>query len=256
MDQQTMSPSGLAYHRQTLPYGLAGLSLSVAGIAVAAVVFCCFVTIVAVVLFVAQNGTEATTEFFQDLRFDFPLQSRLRAGVVSSLYIGVGVATCAIAWWRGGRDCLALLALTSGKRAWRGVLLIAIVTLAYAAIVTWVITHMQNRHLAIEGPTDVVLLATALANLVILAPLAEEVLFRGWLFTGLRRAIGPWPGGLVTAILFAAIHYDANHRRFFLVLPLAISLGVVREVSGSIRPTIALHAIYNLIIVAITLATV
>jgi len=38
-----------------------------------------------------------------------------------------------------------------------------------------------------------------------------------------------------------------------LVLPLAFTLGLIREQAGSIKPTIALHAAYNLTIIAVTL---
>ena len=254
MDQKTVSSADLTSSNHALPLGPVGLTLSVVGIVAGAIVFCGLVGLAALLLLVANIGTEAATEFVQDLRFDLPLATRLGAGVVSSLYIGVAVATLAMARWRGGRAWPTLLALTPQRRRWRSLLLLAVLTLAYAAVATTMMTRISGRHVEIAGPTDFILIGTILANLLILAPLAEEMLFRGWLFTGLRRALGVWPAGIVTAILFAAIHYDANHRRFFLVLPLAIALGVAREIAGSIRPTLAIHAIYNLIIVAITLA--
>ena len=237
-----------------MPYGPLRLSLSVLAIAVVAIGFCCLVAVIALLILFADIGREATTEFLQDLRFDVPLKTRLGAGVVSSLYTGVALSTVAMAALRGRRAWPSLVALVPHRGTWRPALLPTLAALIYAAAATTVMARMQDRHLMIAGPTDLLLISTLLTNLVILAPLSEELLFRGWIQTSLRRSIGIWPGGLVSAILFAAIHYDANHRRFFLVLPLAIALGLVREISGSIRPTILLHATYNLIIVAITLA--
>ena len=103
------------------------------------------------------------------------------------------------------------------------------------------------------GPTDFLLLGTLTTNLVILAPLAEELVFRGWLYTALRARWRFLPSFLLTAAAFTAIHYD-NHRHVLRVLPLALAVGLLRELTGSIRPTIALHAAYNFLIVAITLA--
>ena len=261
MDQQTVHLDGhdgvVRSQTQTkaaMPYGPLGLSLSVMAIAIAAIAFCCLVAILALLILFADIGREATTEFFQDLRFDVPLKTRLGAGVVSSLYVGVALATVAMAALRGRRTWPALVSLLPHRRTWRPAILPALATLVYAAAATTIMARMQDRHLMVAGPTDLLLISTLLTNLVILAPIAEELLFRGWIQTALRRSVGIWPSGIVTAILFAAIHYDANHRRFFLVLPLAIALGLVREISGSIRPTILLHATYNLIIVAITLA--
>jgi membrane protease YdiL (CAAX protease family) len=91
-----------------------------------------------------------------------------------------------------------------------------------------------------------------MANLVIFAPAVEELFFRGWLYTGLRRRFGFGTTLFATALLFAAFHWEP--RRMILVLPLAFALGFIREQTGSIAPTIALHAFYNLVIVVIALA--
>jgi membrane protease YdiL (CAAX protease family) len=140
--------------------------------------------------------------------------------------------------------------IRGGKRPSVGIFLL---TIAYAATATLTMTLLQDHRVVVSGPTDIALLATISANLVILAPCAEELFFRGWLYTALRYRLSFWPSYLLTATLFAAIHWDPNHRRIFLVLPLALALGLLREITGSIKPTIALHGLYNLIIVAITL---
>jgi membrane protease YdiL (CAAX protease family) len=41
---------------------------------------------------------------------------------------------------------------------------------------------------------------------VVLAPLAEESLFRGLLFRRILERVGPWPAYVVSALAFAAIH--------------------------------------------------
>ncbi|HEX5146657.1 MAG TPA: CPBP family intramembrane glutamic endopeptidase [Conexibacter sp.] len=80
-----------------------------------------------------------------------------------------------------------------------------------------------------------------------IAPLAEETLFRGYIFGALRNWRGPWPAALITGIAFGAIHGLGATPAVFLV-PLAIfgiALCLVRERTGSLLPCIALHAINN-----------
>jgi hypothetical protein len=87
----------------------------------------------------------------------------------------------------------------------------------------------------------------ALAVLVcVLAPIAEELLFRGFLFAALLGWRGPWVAAVVVGLLFGGIH--AFGTPAILLVQLAV-LGflfcVVRWKTGSILPTVALHAINN-----------
>jgi membrane protease YdiL (CAAX protease family) len=80
----------------------------------------------------------------------------------------------------------------------------------------------------------------------VIAPVAEEVFFRGYFFGALRNWRGPWPAALLTGVVFGAIHVGSAPVEF--LLPLAIlgfMLCVVRWRTGSLLPCIALHAINN-----------
>ncbi len=77
----------------------------------------------------------------------------------------------------------------------------------------------------------------------VVAPLAEEIFFRGYLYGVLRRYGGRWSAIGVTALLFAAIHGNATG-----FVPLAL-LGVVfalaYELTGSLWTNILMHAVFN-----------
>jgi membrane protease YdiL (CAAX protease family) len=62
-------------------------------------------------------------------------------------------------------------------------------------------------------------LALTVVALVVLAPLGEELLFRGLLLRALVRRIRFWPAALVSSLLFAAAHADS-----YLLWPRAIAL--------------------------------
>jgi len=80
----------------------------------------------------------------------------------------------------------------------------------------------------------------------VIAPLAEEVFFRGYFFGALRNWRGPWPAAIVTGAVFGGIHAGSADAVF--LVPLAIfgvMLCIVRWRTGSLLPCIALHAINN-----------
>lgn len=83
----------------------------------------------------------------------------------------------------------------------------------------------------------------------LLTPLGEELLFRGTLFTWLRR----W--GFVLAAIISAVVFGIFHG-FNVVLPVAIVLGLlnayVYEKSGSIWPAVIAHAVNNTFLLALT----
>ncbi len=231
------------------------LLVSLVAIAAVALLLCGLVVVIVLLILTARLGGEGRVEYLQDLRFDLPLRLRLGAGAVGVFYAGVGIATIAAALWQGRAGWTGLVALNQVRYARRRTLALFLASLGYAAVASLALDRMQTHRVIIDGPTDLLLVATIVTNLVLLAPLSEELVFRGWLYTGLRQRFGFWPSFLVTTLAFAAIHWDPNHRRILLVLPLAVALGLLREIAGSIKPTILLHGCYNLIIVALTLAS-
>jgi membrane protease YdiL (CAAX protease family) len=83
----------------------------------------------------------------------------------------------------------------------------------------------------------------AFATLVILAPLAEEILFRGYLFGKLRKYIPAWAAILLTSILFGLIHGQWNVGVD--VFALSLVLCTLREITGSIWAGVLLHMMKN-----------
>jgi len=75
------------------------------------------------------------------------------------------------------------------------------------------------------------------------APLVEETLFRGLLFGALRARFGPAIAILFTGIAFGAMHFDPMVGPQLAII--GLTLGYVRERSGSLYPCIVLHALQN-----------
>jgi hypothetical protein len=94
--------------------------------------------------------------------------------------------------------------------------------------------------------------ATALifSRILILVPLGEELLFRGALFTWIRRRRSAGMTIGMTAVLFAVIH------GFPIILPAALlfglAMGWVREQTGSVVPGIVAHGVNGIVLIALS----
>ena len=94
-------------------------------------------------------------------------------------------------------------------------------------------------------PRDAMALILSFVMIVILAPLVEELLFRGWIFGSLRARFSAGVTILVTAVLFAIVHMDPTGLYPVAVLAPGLVLSVIRERTGSVKGAILAHAIYN-----------
>jgi membrane protease YdiL (CAAX protease family) len=79
----------------------------------------------------------------------------------------------------------------------------------------------------------------------LLAPVAEECLLRGWLWTGLQRQWGVLPAAMLTSVLFVALHVGYAATWLIAGVPLVVLLALARHFGRSVRAPIALHIVYN-----------
>lgn len=97
-----------------------------------------------------------------------------------------------------------------------------------------------------RGDPTVILLA-----FLLVAPVAEEIFFRGVVFNAWEREHGPWVAVVGSAALFAVIHTS-----LFALVPifaLGIALALVYRRTRSLVATMAMHAGFNAISVTIAL---
>jgi membrane protease YdiL (CAAX protease family) len=81
---------------------------------------------------------------------------------------------------------------------------------------------------------------------VLLAPVAEEIFFRGWMWNGLRRQWDALPTALVTSAFWLILHIERGIAATAALIPIALILALAKQIGKSVRATIPLHAIYNL----------
>jgi len=152
--------------------------------------------------------------------------------------------------WRMGRE-----AVTGQIGVWRqvGWLLVALVllyTVAYlqGAWLQWraedsrtlqteAVKRLLDGGASTYGPVLTFLL------IAVLAPIVEEVVFRGMLLGGMARHISFGWANLLQALLFAIIHNDTP--RFFFYFAMGLLAGFLVRRTRSLIPAIALHVINN-----------
>ena len=120
--------------------------------------------------------------------------------------------------------------------------LLAAIILA-ADIVVGFFTRLPRPHdifMFGRGPREVVVMGILV---LVAAPFAEEVFFRGFLLQGLARRWRFWPAAVVTSALFAFAHIWWQFYLPVFVLGLAFSWLFWR--TGSIWASIAAHATIN-----------
>lgn len=92
---------------------------------------------------------------------------------------------------------------------------------------------------------------------VVVAPVFEEMLFRGFLFNGLRRTLGLYGAALASGLLFAVIHVS-SFDLVGLIVPFTIIgalFALLVAKTGSLWNAILVHATFNAISVAAALSS-
>ncbi len=90
------------------------------------------------------------------------------------------------------------------------------------------------------------LLVLSAALTCVVAPIAEEMLFRGYMFTALRNWRGTLPAALIVGLLFGGVHASSAPAADLVPLAaLGFGLCMVYRYTGSLYPAIAAHALNN-----------
>jgi uncharacterized protein len=89
------------------------------------------------------------------------------------------------------------------------------------------------------------LLASAALTCVV-APMCEEFLFRGFIFTALRNWVGTLPAALITGVVFGGVHYGSAPTLDLVPLAaLGFGLCLLYRYSGSLYPCMIAHSLNN-----------
>lgn len=126
-----------------------------------------------------------------------------------------------------------------------GLAAIILFSILYSRVVH--VTETQNLARDLGIRTAVQLVAFA-AVVTVVAPVAEELFFRGFFFIAVSSWRGPWVAAVMTGVVFGGVHVGTAPIQ---LLPPLVVFGfvqcLIRWRTGSLYPCFALHATYNAI---------
>ena len=133
--------------------------------------------------------------------------------------------------------------------------------LPLAAVAYFIITALYASLLGLHGSeqlpsglgstSDTAAMVAVAVFVTVIAPICEELFFRGFVFGVLRsrlapRAWGPWVAAIATGVLFGGAHVGSAPVEYLVPLAfLGFVLCILRWRTGSLYPGMALHSINN-----------
>ena len=144
------------------------------------------------------------------------------------------------------------LGLVGPRSAWQAVVLVPVAIvlvslLAYAWFAALGRSGQEKEFVKEIGGNAGTLSVLAVCALVcVVAPICEELLFRGFIFRSLANWRGPLPAALLTGALFGVVHgLSAPAVDLVPLALLGIVLCALYQLTGSLYPCIALHLLNN-----------
>lgn len=101
-----------------------------------------------------------------------------------------------------------------------------------------------NTDLGTDWESSSIDIAFLFLSFAIVTPIAEELLFRGYILDSIKRMHGDWPAIIGSALLFALVH--VNLFGMAPIIMAGVIYGWLRIKTGSLLPSIACHMMWNL----------
>lgn len=209
-----------------------------------------FVPLIFLLLYVSVSGAQLTD---QSALAEFATKDPTSVLIQVAAILPVHLLTLVICWFVvtnfrkfDFRDTLGWL---SGGIRWWHYVVILISFFALAATVGYLVPEQENELLRIIKSSKWALYTVAFLA-VFTAPLVEEVVYRGVVYSAFQRSAGTMWAIAITTLLFTAIHvpqYLGSPSTIFLLAVLSLILTLVRVQTGNLWPCIVLHTIFNAI---------
>jgi membrane protease YdiL (CAAX protease family) len=125
--------------------------------------------------------------------------------------------------------------------------LLALVLLAIGWAVTTLLGGSKTQLDLLVESSMAARIATAIVA-VATAPLVEELIYRGVLYSALERAGGRWVSIVLVSLLFAGVHvlqYSNNIGVILVITILSFTLTFARAFTGSVLPPFLIHLVFN-----------
>jgi membrane protease YdiL (CAAX protease family) len=158
-----------------------------------------------------------------------------------AVYFAIGLLALGVAMAPMGRA--AVPALGFRRAGWRPLVLGSVVALALSIAASQFGLEPQGIKQAMDVVREPGMFAASLVVIAGIAPLFEELVFRGLLYGWVAGRWGTVAAWIVSSLAFAAAHIEPVH--IILVLPLAFWFGWLRRRTDSLLPSLLAHMVNN-----------
>jgi membrane protease YdiL (CAAX protease family)/uncharacterized RDD family membrane protein YckC len=197
--------------------------------------------------------------FDPDLATDDPTVGGLLAAqalleiclVGAALWVAVGADGPSV----GLREALGRLGIRAFRASafkWLGLAMLVYyaLTIAYGVLIIEPEQEDVARDLGLD--TGVAAAIGAVVLIAIVAPIAEELFFRGMLFGGLRKRLSPLLAALISGAVFGAVHAATGVSAIPPLILFGVVLALLYERTGSLVPGIIGHVLNNGLALSLT----
>lgn len=180
-------------------------------------------------------------------------QSLLNAVLTASIYALSAIVVIGLPWWvkryHTTRQEVGLARLPNWLDlglAPAGIVVYLIGSVALVGVIGALLPSIDMKQIQQTGFSNITHYyeyLLAFITLIIIAPVFEELLFRGYLYGKLRRVVPAWLTIIIVSAVFGAVHGQWNVA--IDVFALSIVLCSLREMTGAIWAGILLHMVKN-----------
>jgi len=138
---------------------------------------------------------------------------------------------------------LALWGFTTPNKAFFWTIPAALAAVYLVSFLHDLVVHPEQQDIIAEFPRTTAGIVLFVILAVVMAPLFEEIFFRGFLFRGFSSSWGWVAGACVSAAVFGIAHLQLDV--FVPLFALGLALAWVYKRTGSLWTSIAFHALFN-----------
>jgi membrane protease YdiL (CAAX protease family) len=187
--------------------------------------------------------------------------SLARAGVLALVYLAYLALALAFPYTRAARAgrrswrLLGLQRLPAGQVVGQGLRAYAL----FWAVLILPLRYYFGNFMAASGPSlsggeSAGAYVIYFVLLCVAAPVVEEILFRGFLYGGLRQVLPTGSAAVLSALAFGAVHLPSGAPELAFLAAMGVALALLYEHTRSLWPGILVHILHNALIFGILVA--